>query len=298
MSELTVDALEAEIGKILNGKTLEDLSLKKVRKELEVVFDRPLKQHKGSIQKIVSRLLVETATESSSSSSAKKKKKKKKKTPKKRTKSNGGDNDADGEEKQPWGPTYFLDADLAKVCGLKPGKDEVTRSQIVKKVWEYIRKHDLQCEANKREIECDALLKKVFDGNDRVTMFNMNKFYGAHLEKTGNVLKRKKSASTGTKKKKKRRRNASSTTNNMPLCTLSADLSAVCGGETELPRTGVVKKVWEYIKAKDLQNPEDRREILCDDALKKIFDNETSVTMFSLNKYLSKHLTTKTKKEK
>ena len=50
----------------------------------------------------------------------------------------------------------------------------------------------------------------------------------------------------------------------------------------------MVKGVWDYIKAHDLQNPEDRREILCDDKMRKVFGK--TVTMFSMNKVLVDHL--------
>lgn len=59
-------------------------------------------------------------------------------------------------------------------------------------------------------------------------------------------------------------------------------------GETRLPRTQVVKRVWDYIKEHNLQNPNDRREILCDDKMSEIFGKKT--TMFKLNKALSAHL--------
>ena len=52
--------------------------------------------------------------------------------------------------------------------------------------------------------------------------------------------------------------------------TLSADLEAVIG-KGPLPRTEVVKKLWEYIKKHNLQNPTNKRNILADDKLKKIF---------------------------
>ena len=45
----------------------------------------------------------------------------------------------------------------------------------------------------------------------------------------------------------------------------------------------VVKKLWEYIKSNDLQNPKDRREILCDDKLRALFGLD-SVKMFQMNK--------------
>src|SRR3954447_11531119 len=53
----------------------------------------------------------------------------------------------------------------------------------------------------------------------------------------------------------------------------SEDLAAVVGSE-RLPRGEVVKKVWAYIKAQKLQNPNDGREILADDKLKKVFGKD------------------------
>ena len=69
----------------------------------------------------------------------------------------------------------------------------------------------------------------------------------------------------------------------------SAELAAVVGPDP-LPRGEVVSKVWDYIKAKSLQNPENRREILADDKLEAVFGKK-KVTMFEMNKYLAQHLT-------
>ena len=52
----------------------------------------------------------------------------------------------------------------------------------------------------------------------------------------------------------------------------------------------MVSKVWAYIRAHNLQNPENRREILADDKLRLVFDKD-KVTMFEMNKYLAAHLT-------
>ena len=68
----------------------------------------------------------------------------------------------------------------------------------------------------------------------------------------------------------------------------SRELAAVVGAEP-LPRGEVVTKVWDYIKTHDLQNPENRREILADDTLEAVFGKKT-VTMFEMNKYLAQHL--------
>jgi len=69
----------------------------------------------------------------------------------------------------------------------------------------------------------------------------------------------------------------------------SAELAVVVGTEP-LPRGEVVSKMWEYIKSNNLQNPENKREILSDDTLRPIFHGEDKVTMFDMNKHLSKHL--------
>ena len=69
----------------------------------------------------------------------------------------------------------------------------------------------------------------------------------------------------------------------------SEELAAVVGAPAPLPRGEVVSKVWDYIKARNLQNPEDRREILADDMLRKVFGKD-KVTMFEMNKHLARHL--------
>jgi upstream activation factor subunit UAF30 len=67
--------------------------------------------------------------------------------------------------------------ELAAVVGSHP----LPRTEVVSKVWEYIKKHKLQNEANKREIIADDKLKSVF-GKDKVTMFEMNKYLAQHLK--------------------------------------------------------------------------------------------------------------------
>ena len=68
----------------------------------------------------------------------------------------------------------------------------------------------------------------------------------------------------------------------------SDELGAVVGAGP-LPRGEVVSKVWDYIKSNNLQNPENRREILADDKLRKVFGKD-KVTMFEMNKHLAQHL--------
>jgi len=68
----------------------------------------------------------------------------------------------------------------------------------------------------------------------------------------------------------------------------SAELAAVVGSDP-LPRTEVTKKMWEYIKKYDLQDPKNRRNINADDKLKPIFGKD-QVNMFEMTKLISKHL--------
>jgi upstream activation factor subunit UAF30 len=68
-------------------------------------------------------------------------------------------------------------ADLAAVVGDKP----LPRTEVVKKLWAYIKKHGLQDQKNKRQINADDKLKKVFGGKASVSMFDMTKLVSKHL---------------------------------------------------------------------------------------------------------------------
>ena len=68
----------------------------------------------------------------------------------------------------------------------------------------------------------------------------------------------------------------------------SAILAEIVGSKP-LPRTQVVSKIWEYIKKHNLQNPKNRRNILADDKLAKLFGKK-EVTMFELAGIVGKHL--------
>ncbi len=67
--------------------------------------------------------------------------------------------------------------ELAEVVGKGP----MPRSEVVKKLWVYIKKNNLQDPSNKRNINADAALKKVFDGKAVVNMFEMTKLVSKHL---------------------------------------------------------------------------------------------------------------------
>ena len=66
---------------------------------------------------------------------------------------------------------------LAKIVGANP----LPRTELTKKLWEYIRKHQLQDPKDKRNIRADEKLLAVFDGKKVVSMFEMTKLVNGHL---------------------------------------------------------------------------------------------------------------------
>ena len=73
--------------------------------------------------------------------------------------------------------TLTPSADLAAIVGEKG----LPRTEVVKKLWAYIKKHGLQDQKNKRQINADDKLKKVFGGKSSVSMFDMTKLVSKHL---------------------------------------------------------------------------------------------------------------------
>ena len=69
------------------------------------------------------------------------------------------------------------DAALAAVVG----KDPLPRTELTTRLWEYIRKHELQDPKEKRNIRADEKLLTIFDGKKVVSMFEMTKLVNGHL---------------------------------------------------------------------------------------------------------------------
>jgi upstream activation factor subunit UAF30 len=68
--------------------------------------------------------------------------------------------------------------DLAEIVGEKP----LPRTEVVKKLWVYIKKHNLQDKKERRNINADDALRVVFGGKKTVTMFEMTKLVNKHLK--------------------------------------------------------------------------------------------------------------------
>jgi chromatin remodeling complex protein RSC6 len=95
----------------------------------------------------------------------------------------------------------------------------------------------------------------------------------------------KKKASVKPAKKSARKPNAAF----MVALTPSAQLAEVIGAKP-VPRTEIIKKIWDYIKKKGLQDKKNKRMINADDKLKIVFAGKSQVSMFDLAKIVSKHV--------
>lgn len=202
---------------------------------------------------------------------------------------------------------------FTKLCGLSPelqsvlGVSELSRTQVVKQLWVYIRENDLQDPQNRRKILCDDKLRLVFR-KDSVDMFEMNKVLSNHILRldNGNVVsedsepkakrsKQEKKGSEDSESKSKRRKQEKKeggSGKNSGFCSplpLSDALVTFLGtGESQLSRAEVVKRIWGYIKDKNLQDPSDKRRIVCDMKLRELFGCDT-FNGFGVTKLLTTH---------
>lgn len=210
---------------------------------------------------------------------------------------------------------------LAKFIGEKI----VPRSQINKKIAAYAKEHGLKDPDDGRKMHCDDDLREAL-GVDSFTFFTLSKIVSGLVHKVDEsneemvqlakeveekFLEEKKAKKaeeiangTAPKKAKKKQttkgqaakgQTSKGDTPKRPSpftipMKLSDDLVAICG-EAEMSRTDVMKRIWDHIKAQNLQDPKDRRTILCDDKLKAVFNGVESVQHMGMAKYLNAHLT-------
>ncbi len=112
-----------------------------------------------------------TTTRKTTAKKATAKRTTKKATAKKKTKAKRKPNPA---FMRPWSPSEAL----AAVVGAKP----LPRTEVTKKIWAYIKKNKLQDAINRRMINADEKLKKIFGGKKKVSMFEMTKLISKHLK--------------------------------------------------------------------------------------------------------------------
>ncbi|MQM09979.1 hypothetical protein Taro_042871 [Colocasia esculenta] len=193
---------------------------------------------------------------------------------------------------------------FTKLCSLSPelqkfvGASELARTQVVKQLWAYIRKHNLQDPTNRRKIICDARLHELFNVK-MIDMFQMNKVLAKHIwpmssgdgkTKSSEKDKQRKKEREGSDElqEKKKQRKTGNTGFLAPLPLSDPLINFFGTGERALSRADVVRRMWEYIKQNNLQDPSDKRRIICDEKLKELFEVE-SFNGFTVSKLLASH---------
>jgi upstream activation factor subunit UAF30 len=286
------DAIEARLRTTLASSNLNNLTTKAVRKQLEAEFAVALGSEKSKewIKCVIEAYVAEDAGADVDEPASKKRKAAapaKKRAPAAAAGDDGGDDVAEDPSHPP------LSEEMAAIVGV----GRANRFRLVKLLWIYIKKHDLQDPNDKRFIDCDAKLQRAF-GQARVSAFSMSKFLGRHLlpkEEDGDVAYEAKPAKPAkpTKpaqpaKPAKSRSGGARAPAGGGGYTGSSELAAFVGEGITNNRFAITKVLWAYIKAHNLQDPSDKRRIVCDATLKALFKVD-EMTAFSLSKHLSAH---------
>ncbi|KAF5477615.1 hypothetical protein F2P56_004235 [Juglans regia] len=111
----------------------------------------------------------------------------------------------------------------------------------------------------------------------------------AVFEGTRTLMAPAKTVANSTAEAKKPTTTTRSNLGIQKLVPISPQLGKFLGGVTESSRTHAVKKIWEYIKLHNLQNPANKKEIFCDEKLKAIFEGKDAVGFQEIAKLLSVH---------
>ncbi|KAF8654542.1 hypothetical protein HU200_061734 [Digitaria exilis] len=200
------------------------------------------------------------------------------------------DSSASGGAKRKGGP-----GGLNKVCGVSPelqaivGEPAMARTEIVKQLWAYIRKNNLQDPNNKRKIICNDELRLVFE-TDSTDMFKMNKLLSKHIHPLETTTDNPKRESKKLKSDSGEPISPVETDINQLPLVVSDALAAFFGiGEREMDHSEAVKRVWDHIKSNNLEDPENPAVIRCDSKLKQLFGCE-SFTAHGVSELVSDHL--------
>ncbi|CAJ1964009.1 unnamed protein product [Sphenostylis stenocarpa] len=177
---------------------------------------------------------------------------------------------------------------LTKLCGVSPelqvivGQPALSRTEIVKQLWAYIRKNNLQDPSNKRKIICNDELRVVFE-TDCTDMFKMNKLLAKHiipLEPTKKPVPKKQKVDLDSGKR------SAEPTPSVIISDALANFFGITG--REMLQSEVLRRIWEYIKVNQLEDPMNPMAILCDVKLQEIFGCE-SISALGIPEVLGRH---------
>ncbi|KAL8127365.1 uncharacterized protein LOC141721341 [Apium graveolens] len=195
---------------------------------------------------------------------------------------------------------------LNKLCGVSPllqpivGQATLPRTEIVKQLWIYIRKNNLQDPSNKRKIICNDELRLVFE-TDSTDMFRMNKLLAKHIiplepTKPTNRVSKKSKANVELENKctpesecVPESNSDNKSTDIVPIVIISDELASFFGtDEREMSQAEVLRQIWEYIKVNQLEDPSNAMVIQCDVKLQELLKCE-SVSALGVPEMLARY---------
>ena len=136
---------------------------------------------KAAKKKVAKKAVKKKATKKKAAKKATKKKATKKKAAKKAKKKAVKKKAAKKKVKRKPNPSFMRPLQPDASLGAVVGNGALPRTQVVKKIWAYIKRNGLQDSKNKRMINADDKLKAVFGGKKQVSMFEMTKLVNRHL---------------------------------------------------------------------------------------------------------------------
>ncbi|KAL5735821.1 hypothetical protein ACOSP7_030280 [Xanthoceras sorbifolium] len=178
---------------------------------------------------------------------------------------------------------------LNKLCGVSPvlqpivGQPTLPRTEIVKQLWAYIRRNNLQDPSNKRKIICNDELRLVFE-TDCTDMFKMNKLLAKH------IIPLEPTKQSSRKRQKVDEESGMRSSEAGPSVIVSEGLANFFGvGGREMLQSEVLRRIWEYIKVNNLEDPINPMVILCDAKLQGLFGCQ-SISALGIPELLTRHI--------
>ncbi|KAL4232149.1 hypothetical protein ACF0H5_009724 [Mactra antiquata] len=268
MADISAKKLRKRIKAILEDADSNTLSAKKVRLKLQEMLDVDLSSRKKEIDKMTMSVFMELEEQ--------------KKDKEESDDGNKNDKDEEEEEEEEQNGGNQSDDQVEEKEDEEPPKKKSKSTVSTSKKKK--SKKGVDEDADLEPLENDDL--NVYDEEQKTLKLSDEELAKRlqSFEETG-----RRTRNRGTPKKKERKKSSGGGNNAYSKpCVLSSALAELMGTD-QLARNEVVKKMWEIVRERKLLDPKDRRFMLCDEQLQKIFGRKR-VQMFVMMKYLTSHI--------
>ncbi|XP_067657066.1 uncharacterized protein [Haliotis asinina] len=261
--------LKKAIKNILKDADLDSLSAKKVRRKLEETFGIDLTQRKQEIDELTMKMITEGQEEEESDKEEEEPKSKSKKTTSIKSKGNdhltqNGRAEKDTSDAEDMGENSDSSFDA-------PEPVPVIKKKKVEKKPQPKKKSDNTLSDDEDEVDDEVLAKQL-----------------QQEEEMNLRTRRRPQKKTAAPRKPKEKKERKGTSMYSKPCQLSPELATVIG-QDQLSRHEIVRRMWEVMRERELQDPKNKQFMVCDEELQKIFGRKR-VRMFGMMKWLTKHI--------